>query len=40
VTPLSAPEFADLMAPFAPFEARPELAVAMSTAMSVPTPTD
>jgi tRNA(Ile)-lysidine synthase len=30
VTPLSAPEFADLMAPFAPFEARPLLAVAVS----------
>jgi tRNA(Ile)-lysidine synthase len=30
VTPLSAPEFASLMAPFAPFEARPTLAVAVS----------
>jgi tRNA(Ile)-lysidine synthase len=30
VTPLSAPEFAALMAPFAPFEARPALAVAVS----------
>jgi tRNA(Ile)-lysidine synthase len=30
VTPLSAPEFAELMAPFAPFEARPALAVAVS----------
>lgn len=30
MTPLSAPEFAALMAPFAPFEARPALAVAVS----------
>jgi tRNA(Ile)-lysidine synthase len=30
VTPLSAPEFAALMAPFAPFEARPVVAVAVS----------
>ncbi|MFI5032618.1 MAG: tRNA lysidine(34) synthetase TilS [Reyranellales bacterium] len=30
MTPLSAPEFADLMARFAPFEARPALAVAVS----------
>ncbi len=30
MTPLSAPEFADLMAPFAPFEAHPTLAVAVS----------
>jgi tRNA(Ile)-lysidine synthase len=30
VTPLSAPEFAELMAPFAPFEARPALTVAVS----------
>lgn len=30
MTPLSTPEFAGLMAPFAPFEARPGLAVAVS----------
>ncbi len=30
MTPLSAPEFTGLMAPFAPFEARPSLAVAVS----------
>lgn len=30
MTPLAAPEFADLMAPFAPYEARPALAVAVS----------